>query len=78
MKLLASCFMAIGVLAGGASQAAGIRAAGVDHVGINVPDLKQAEAFFKSLRMRTGDTNRAIQAGPNGVARCCGFRAARR
>lgn len=48
MKLLASCFMAIGVLAGGASQAAGIRVAGVDHVGINVPDLKQAEAFFDS------------------------------
>lgn len=48
MKRLASCLMAIGVLAGGASQASGIRVAGVDHVGINVPDLKQAEAFFDS------------------------------
>ena len=48
MKPLASCLMAIGVLAGSASQAAGIRVAGVDHVGINVPDLMQAEAFFDS------------------------------
>lgn len=30
----------------GLTQAAGIKTAGIDHVGISVPDLKQAETFF--------------------------------
>lgn len=29
-------------------HAAGIKTAGIDHVGVSVPDLKQAEAFFKT------------------------------
>ena len=48
MKLLSSCVMAIGILASGATHAAGVRVGGIDHVGMNVPDLMQAEAFFES------------------------------
>lgn len=33
-------------LCAGAAHGGGIRTAGIDHVGINVPDLKQAEAFL--------------------------------
>ncbi|QJD89949.1 4-hydroxyphenylpyruvate dioxygenase [Duganella dendranthematis] len=46
MKILAAVFAAIVLNLGGAAQAAGIKSAGIDHVGINVPDLKQAEAFL--------------------------------
>jgi catechol 2,3-dioxygenase-like lactoylglutathione lyase family enzyme len=46
MKILAAVFTAIVLNLGGAAQAAGIKSAGIDHVGVNVPDLKQAEAFF--------------------------------
>ncbi|MRW87726.1 4-hydroxyphenylpyruvate dioxygenase [Pseudoduganella sp. FT26W] len=46
MKIFAAVFAAIVLNLGGAAQAAGIKSAGIDHVGVNVPDLKQAEAFF--------------------------------
>jgi catechol 2,3-dioxygenase-like lactoylglutathione lyase family enzyme len=46
MKIFAAVFAAIVLNLGGAAQAAGIKSAGIDHVGVNVPNLKQAEAFF--------------------------------
>lgn len=46
MKFIATLCAAAALLAGAPSHAAGVRAVGVDHVGINVPDLKQAETFF--------------------------------
>lgn len=49
MKIIASIAVAAAtMLAGVAAQAAGIRTAGVDHVGMNVPNLKQAEEFFSN------------------------------
>ncbi len=48
MKTITTLLAAIVFSLGASTQvrAAGISAAGVDHVGINVPDLKQAERFF--------------------------------
>lgn len=46
MKHIATLFAALLLVAGIPAQAAGIASPGIDHVGINVPDLKQAEAFF--------------------------------
>ncbi len=46
MKIIAAVFTAIVLNLGGAAQAAGIKSAGIDHVGVTVPDLKQAEAFL--------------------------------
>jgi len=46
MKLLATLFATACLLLGLSAQAASAQAVGVDHVGINVPDLKQAEQFF--------------------------------
>jgi catechol 2,3-dioxygenase-like lactoylglutathione lyase family enzyme len=46
MKLIANLFAAASLLLGLSAQAASVQAVGVDHVGINVPDLKQAEQFF--------------------------------
>ncbi|EJN08906.1 VOC family protein [Herbaspirillum sp. YR522] len=44
MKYLAATLLAIAL--GGPVQAQGVSIAGIDHVGINVPDLTQAEDFF--------------------------------
>lgn len=46
MKYIATLCAALLLAAGLPAQAAGIASPGIDHVGINVPDLKQAEAFF--------------------------------
>ncbi|WDZ96677.1 VOC family protein [Herbaspirillum sp. WKF16] len=46
MKYIATLFAALVLAAGMPARAAGIQTAGIDHVGINVPDLKQAEQFF--------------------------------
>ncbi|OWT73731.1 MULTISPECIES: VOC family protein [unclassified Achromobacter] len=46
MKFIATLAAALAVIAAPPSHAAGVQAVGIDHVGINVPDLKQAEAFF--------------------------------
>lgn len=46
MKLIATLAAALALIASTPSYASGVHAAGVDHVGINVPDLKQAEDFF--------------------------------
>jgi catechol 2,3-dioxygenase-like lactoylglutathione lyase family enzyme len=46
MKVITSIIAALAFGLGGAAQAAPIHAAGIDHVGINVPTLQQAEAFF--------------------------------
>jgi catechol 2,3-dioxygenase-like lactoylglutathione lyase family enzyme len=46
MKTIASLLAALTLLLGGAASAAPIRSAGIDHVGINVPGLVQAEQFF--------------------------------
>jgi catechol 2,3-dioxygenase-like lactoylglutathione lyase family enzyme len=48
MKLIARLIAATALLSGMSAQAAGIRAVGVDHIGINVPNLTQAEQFFSS------------------------------
>jgi catechol 2,3-dioxygenase-like lactoylglutathione lyase family enzyme len=48
MKIIAAVFTAIVFNLGGAAQAAGIKSAGIDHVGVNVPSLKQAEEFLVS------------------------------
>ena len=49
MKFIASLIAGAALLSGlSAAQAAGVRAVGVDHVGINVPNLAQAEQFFSS------------------------------
>lgn len=45
MTMLRTALAALVLCASGA-HGAGIRTAGIDHVGINVPDLKQAEAFL--------------------------------
>lgn len=47
MKLLTAAITAF-LLSLGTSYAQGIQTAGIDHVGMNVPDLKNAEAFFSS------------------------------
>nr|WP_198982320.1 VOC family protein [Herbaspirillum sp. ASV7] len=46
MKFLASLLAAAALLFSAPGHAAGVPIAGVDHVGINVPDLKAAQAFF--------------------------------
>lgn len=46
MKFIASLLAAVALLMAVPGHAAGVPIAGIDHVGINVPDLKQAEAFF--------------------------------
>lgn len=48
MKLIASLVTATALLTSVSAHAAGIRAMGVDHFGINVPNLAQAEQFFSS------------------------------
>ncbi|TFW21537.1 VOC family protein [Duganella callida] len=48
MKTIAAVFTAIVLSLGGAAQGAGIKSAGVDHVGVNVPDMQQAIDFFSS------------------------------
>lgn len=50
MKTIATVFAAMLLGLGGSAQAGGIgiKSAGVDHVGISVPDLKQAEDFLSS------------------------------
>jgi catechol 2,3-dioxygenase-like lactoylglutathione lyase family enzyme len=47
MKILAALLVAACCL-GGEAEAEGIKIAGIDHVGVNVPNLKQAEAFLVS------------------------------
>lgn len=46
MKMLAPFFAALALLLSANSQAALINSPGIDHVGITVPDLKQAETFL--------------------------------
>lgn len=47
MKKFVLAMSAALALAGGVTaHAAGVKVAGVDHVGVNVPDLAQAESFF--------------------------------
>ncbi|ROQ19189.1 VOC family protein [Gallaecimonas pentaromativorans] len=46
MKIVASFFAALTLLLSASSQAALINSPGIDHVGITVPDLKQAETFL--------------------------------
>jgi catechol 2,3-dioxygenase-like lactoylglutathione lyase family enzyme len=46
MKIIVAVFAAIVLNLGGMVHAAGIKSAGIDHVGVTVPDLKQAEAFL--------------------------------
>jgi len=46
MKTIASMLATLGLLLAQAAPAAPIRSAGIDHVGINVPSLQQAEQFF--------------------------------
>jgi len=46
MKFIATLAAALAVITTAPSYGSGVRAVGVDHVGINVPDLKQAESFF--------------------------------
>lgn len=53
MKLIAAAFLLLSFSLQASAQTApaqpvGIHAAGVDHVGITVPDLKQAQAFLAS------------------------------
>lgn len=48
MKIITAAAAAIVLTLGGLAQAAGIKTAGIDHVGISVPDLKQAEDFLSS------------------------------
>lgn len=48
MKGMTSLVAAAALSTGVSAHAAGIRAVGVDHVGINVPSLAQAEQFFTS------------------------------
>jgi catechol 2,3-dioxygenase-like lactoylglutathione lyase family enzyme len=48
MKLIAAVLLMLSFSAHASSEAPGIPAAGIDHVGMNVPDLRQAEAFLGS------------------------------
>lgn len=66
MKIIAAVFAALVLnLGGGAvAQAAGIKTAGVDHVGVNVPDLAQAKEFFAS----TFGCEPVTQIGPFNMA----------
>ncbi len=48
MKFITALLAAITIGMSGAAGAQGIAIAGIDHVGINVPDLKQAEDFFSA------------------------------
>ncbi|MBP0597985.1 VOC family protein [Herbaspirillum sp. LeCh32-8] len=48
MKYFASMLTSLLLLATVQGHAAGVQAVGVDHVGINVPNLQQAEQFFSS------------------------------
>lgn len=47
MRLIAALLMTLASL-GASAQSGAIRTAGIDHVGIDVPDLAQAEAFLSS------------------------------
>ncbi|NYE62019.1 catechol 2,3-dioxygenase-like lactoylglutathione lyase family enzyme [Duganella sp. 1224] len=64
MKIMAAILTAFVLNLGGAAQAAGIKTAGIDHVGINVPNLKQAEDFLVS----TFGCEPITQIGPFGMA----------
>ena len=46
MKFIAAVFMLLSVSFTAWAQVPGIKTAGIDHVGINVPDLAQAEQFL--------------------------------
>jgi catechol 2,3-dioxygenase-like lactoylglutathione lyase family enzyme len=48
MKFFTHLLAAASLLSVLSAQAASVEAAGVDHVGINVPDLKQAKQFFSN------------------------------
>jgi len=48
MKFIASLIAAAALSTGVSAQAAGVRAVGIDHVGITVPNLAQAEQFFSN------------------------------
>jgi catechol 2,3-dioxygenase-like lactoylglutathione lyase family enzyme len=45
-KFVPNVIAAIALLGGVGAHAAGVKAVGVDHVGVSVPNLAQAEAFF--------------------------------
>ncbi|MEK6292965.1 MAG: 4-hydroxyphenylpyruvate dioxygenase, partial [Paraburkholderia tropica] len=45
-KFIPNVLAALTLLGGAGAHAAGVKAVGVDHVGVSVPDLAQAEAFF--------------------------------
>jgi catechol 2,3-dioxygenase-like lactoylglutathione lyase family enzyme len=64
MKIIAAVFAALALQLGGTAQAAGIKTAGIDHVGITVPSLKQAEEFFAS----TFGCEPVTQIGPFNMA----------
>jgi catechol 2,3-dioxygenase-like lactoylglutathione lyase family enzyme len=48
MKIIVAVWTALVLSFGGAAQAAGIKSPGIDHVGVTVPSLEQAKAFFAS------------------------------
>lgn len=60
MKIIAAVLTAIAFNLAGAAQAAGIKTAGIDHVGISVPNLKQAEQFLAT----TFDCHPMTHIGP--------------
>lgn len=64
MKIIAAIFTALALQLGGVAQAAGIKSAGIDHVGVTVPDLKQAKEFFAS----TFGCEPVTQIGPFNMA----------
>ena len=64
MKYLASMFTSLLLLAAVTAHAAGVQAVGVDHVGINVPNLQQAEQFPAHAGMNRGAMRRAAHRYP--------------
>jgi catechol 2,3-dioxygenase-like lactoylglutathione lyase family enzyme len=64
MKFVTALFAAIVLNIGGLAQAAGIKSAGIDHVGISVPDLKQAQDFLA----KTFDCHPVTHIGPFDMA----------
>lgn len=64
MKIIAAIFTALALQLGSVAQAAGIKSAGIDHVGVTVPDLKQAKEFFAS----TFGCEPVTQIGPFNMA----------
>lgn len=65
ISLVAALLLSVG------AQAQGIRVAGIDHVGITVPDLQQAQAFFADTFGCTPVTHIgpfALKAGADSVA----------